>query len=276
MMPPRTDARSICARPAAAVPPGEVTMRRRSEQLMPVSSSTLAVPTIVERISARAVEADSPARDAGVLEGLDHEAEERRARPRERRGGVEQPLLQRDDGAELPEPAEHARLGVRARERAAREAERARADLDPHVRHAAEQRHALLEHVLERRRGDAGRDRDDRGVGVDQLGGLAQHPLDVDRLDRDQDDVRAAHELGVVGDVLHAEALGQARRPPRAAIRHEDAPGQRRIGAQPALDHRAGHVAGADRAQYGRGVHASDGTCGRLAGTQACWLGLPV
>ena len=146
------------------------------------------------------------------------EAEEGRAGARERRGGVEQPLLERDDGAELPEPAEHARLGVGARERAAREAERARADLDADVRHAAEERHALLEHVLERRRGDAGRDRDDGGAGVDQLRGLAQHALDVDRLDGDQHDVGAAHELGVVGDVLHAQPLGQARRPPRAAI----------------------------------------------------------
>ena len=110
-------------------------------------------------------------------------------------------------------------------------------------------------------------------LGVDQLGGLAQHALDVDRLDRDQHHVGAAHELGVVGDVLHAQALGQARRAPRAAIRDEDALGERRVGAQPALDHRAGHVAGADRAQDGGRVHASDGTCGRLAGTQARgWL----
>ena len=43
-------------------------------------------------------------------------------------------------------------------------------------------------------------------LGVDQLRGLAQHPLDVDRLDGDQHDVGAAHELGVVGDVLHARA----------------------------------------------------------------------
>ena len=35
-------------------------MRRRSEQLTPVSSSTLAVPTMVERMSARAVAAESP------------------------------------------------------------------------------------------------------------------------------------------------------------------------------------------------------------------------
>ena len=49
--------------------------------------------------------------------------------------------------------------------------------------------------------------------------------------------------------VLHAEPLGQARRPSRAAIGHEDALAERRIGAQPALDHGAGHVAGADRAQ---------------------------
>ena len=101
--------------------------------------------------------------------------------------------------------------------------------------------------------------------GVDQLGGLAQHALDVDRLDRDQHHVGAAHELGVVGDVLHAEPLGQARRAARAAVGDEDALAQRRIGAQPALDHGAGHVAGADRAQDGRRVHASDGTCGRLA-----------
>ena len=60
MIPPRTEARSIWASPAAAVPPGDVTMRRRSEQLTPVSSSTLAVPTMVERMSARAVAADSP------------------------------------------------------------------------------------------------------------------------------------------------------------------------------------------------------------------------
>ena len=61
--------------------------------------------------------------------------------------------------------------------------------------------------------------------------------------------VGAAHELGVVGDVLHAEALGQARRAARAAVGDEDALAERRIGAQPALDHRAGHVAGADRAR---------------------------
>ena len=142
------------------------------------------------------------------------------------------------------------------------------ADLDAHVGHAAEERHALLEHVLERRRGDARGDGDDRRLGIDQLGRLAQHALDVDRLDRDQHHVGAAHELGVVGHVLDAEPLGQARGAARAAVGHEDALAERRIGVQPALDHGAGHVAGADRAEDRGRVHASDGTCGRLAGTQ--------
>ena len=142
--------------------------------------------------------------------------------------------------------------------------------LTPDVRHAAEERHALLEHVLERRRRDAGGDRDDGGAGVDQLRGLAQHALDVDRLDGDQQDVGAAHELGVVGDVLRRRGARPGAPPgpsrDRSTRMRSASAG---IGAQPALDHRAGHVAGADRAQYGRGVHASDGTCGRLAGTQA-------
>ena len=86
-------------------------------------------------------------------------------------------------------------------------------------------------------------------LGIDQLGGLTQHALDVDRLDGDQHHVGAAHELGVVGDVLDAEALGQARGAARAAVGDEDALAERRIGAQPALDHGAGHVAGADRAE---------------------------
>ena len=248
-------------------------MRRRSEQLMPVSSSTSAVPTMVERISARAVEADSP---------LVMPASSNASTMRPKNAGPDPASAVAASNSRsssvttvpsCPSQPSTRASALGARERATREAERARADLDPDVRHAAEERHALLEHVLERRRGDAGRDRDDGGAGVDQLRGLAQHALDVDRLDGDQHDVGAAHELGVVGDVLDAQALGQARRPPRAAIGDEDALGQRRVGAQPALDHRAGHVAGADRAQYGRVVHASDGTCARLTGTQARWLG---
>ena len=54
MMAPRTPWRSISARPAAAVPPGEVTIRRSALAGMSSSRIRPAVPVTVVRIRARA------------------------------------------------------------------------------------------------------------------------------------------------------------------------------------------------------------------------------
>jgi len=66
---------------------------------------------MVERMRVRAVADESPLVMPGVLERLDHEAEE--GRPGAQRGpcgGVEQPLLERDDCTlDLTQPAEHPR-----------------------------------------------------------------------------------------------------------------------------------------------------------------------
>ena len=153
------------------------------------------MPTIVERISARAVAAESP---------LVMPASSKASITRPRNAGPEPASAVAASNSRsssvttvpiCPSQPSTRASASRAGERPAGEAQRARAHLDADVRHAAEERHALLQHVLERRRRDARRDRDDRGAGVDQLGGLAQHALDVDRLDGDQDDVGAAHEL---------------------------------------------------------------------------------
>src|SRR5207342_952714 len=55
MMAPRTPRRSISAIPAAAVPPGDVTIRRRSAQAMFSVARSSAVPRTVERMSRRAL-----------------------------------------------------------------------------------------------------------------------------------------------------------------------------------------------------------------------------
>src|SRR6476646_1785933 len=60
MMAPRTPRRSISARPAAAVPPGEVTLRRRSEQARFSAARSSAVPPTVDRIRRRALSCVRP------------------------------------------------------------------------------------------------------------------------------------------------------------------------------------------------------------------------
>ncbi len=88
-------------------------------------------------------------------------------------------------------------------------------------------------------------------VGCDQGRDLAQYTLDVDRLHSQYDDVGGGHQLGVVGHVLHAVALGQRSGPARSAVGDHDAPGEARVGVDPAGDHRGGHIAGSDQPDCG-------------------------
>ena len=115
--------------------------------------------------------------------------------------------------------------------------------------------------------GDAGGDRQHRALGRDQPRDLAQHALDVDRLDGHHDDLRALDELAVGRGHRDPSRLGEAGRAAGAAVAHDDARGALGIGPDPAIDHRRGHVAGADQAEDAFPLHGPDGT--RVAAHQA-------
>ena len=251
MIAPRTPRRSISARPAAAVPPGDVTIRRRSRAGDVLGRKELSRPADRREDEPAGALVGEARDDACILERLDDEAEERRPRARERRGRVEEPLLERHDLAEQREAREHGLLGGGVREPARRERERPGADPHADVRHEAEDGGVDVQDRLERRRAHPGGHRCDRLLRRDQVGHLAQHALDVDRLHAQDDDVGLPYQVGVRLDVADAETLGQRGRAAGAAIGDEDALGHRLVGADPAGHHRGGHVARPEQADDG-------------------------